>query len=157
MMSLQFYNGRAKGAKFVHKAILTVSDPYTHVELVFSDGVSFSSELRIGPRFKQIGYSHPDRWRRVDLPFCGAADEARVRYRADLLATLCQRGLVKYDTAGAILCAATGHDNPWNFFCSEVVYEVLAPEIAVPVLNHKMHPQRLLTVVEIITDLHALK
>lgn len=155
-MKIAFYNGRSKGAKFVHKGILIISDPYTHVELVFSDGISFSSEFGCGPRFKKITYSHPERWRIIDLPFITPGQEQRIRYRAEFAEAMRKAGFSKYDAAGAIACAASGNHNPWNFFCSELVYEVLSPDIALPVLNHRMHPQRLMEVIEIIKDLHSL-
>ena len=154
-MKLAFYNGRSEGAKFVHKGILAISDPFTHVELIFTAGISCSSEFGIGPRFKKITYTHPERWQFVDLSFITPEQEARVRYRAEVASALRKAGFIRYDTTGAIRCATTGGHNPWNFFCSEIVYEVLAPEIALPVLNHKMHPQRLLEVIEIIKDIQT--
>ena len=155
-MRLCFYNGTVKGAKFVHKAILLASSPYTHVELEFDDDKSFSSEFGIGPRIKQIDYSHPERWMFVDLPWITAEAQRRVRYRAELHAALCNAGYEKYDTRGALGCAVTGHDDRWNWYCSEVVYDVLAPEIAIPALNFKMHPQRLYELVQVIKDLHTI-
>ena len=155
-MRLAFYNGRSKGAKFVHKAILMVSDPYTHVELVFDDDLSFSSEFGIGPRITNIGYSHPERWAFVDLPWITAEAQRRVRYRAELHNALRLAGYEKYDTRGAIGCAVTGQDDRWDWFCSEVVYDVLAPEIAIPTLNHKLHPQKLYEVIQVIIDLRKI-
>ena len=155
-MRLCFYNGRSKGAKFVHKAILLISDPYSHIELVFDDGLSFSSEFGIGPRIKQIDYSHPERWMFVELPWITAEVQRRIRYRAELHNALRIAGLEKYDTGGAIGCAMTGQDNRWDWFCSEVVYDVLAPEIAIPALNHKMHPQKLFQIIQVIKDLHTI-
>ena len=152
-MKLAFYNGRSEGAKFAHKAILLLSDPYTHVELVFDDEESFSSEFGVGPRMKKITYSHPERWKFVELPWLLPAQKRRIRYRAELHNALRIAGLENYDLHGAISCVATGHNNPWNWFCSEVVYDVLAPEIAIPDLNCKMHPQKLLQVIEIVRDL----
>ena len=155
-MRLAFYIGRSVGAKFVHQGILLVSDPHTHVELIFDDDKSFSSEFGIGPRIADIGYSHPERWTFVDLPWITAEAQRRIRYRAELHNALRIAGYEKYDTRGAIGCAVTGQDDRWNWFCSEVVYDVLAPEIAIPTLNFKLHPQRLFELIQVIKDLHTI-
>ena len=152
-MKMAFYNGRSKGAKFVHKAILLLSDPYTHVELIFSDHLSYSSEMKIGPRYKKISYAHPERWHIIDLWWITPEQEARIRKRAELKVALQQAGMIKYDMSGAINCVMTGDHSPWDFFCSETVYDIIAPEIAIPVLNFKMHPQKLMEVICIIEDL----
>lgn len=160
MMKMAFYRGMGEGGtwknKAAHRAIAIVSSPHTHVELVFSDGLSFSSEFGIGPRIKNIFYSHRDRWTIIDLPFITAEMEARIRRRAELLAALCRAGLIKYDTRGGIGCLWTGIDRAWKYFCSEVVYDVIAPEIAIPRLNFKMHPQKLLQIMAIVNEVNRL-
>ena len=155
MIKFAFYNGRSQGAKFVHKVILAVSDPYTHCELVFSDHLSYSSQLMIGPRFKKITYGHPDRWHIVHAGYITPEQEARIRYRAELKVALQKAGLIGYDSKGAIGCSIiplTG--SAWNDFCSETIYDIVAPEIALPSLNTGMHPQRLLEIIAIIEDLN---
>ena len=157
MMRIAFYNGRATGAKMVHKVILAVSDPFTHAELIFSDHLSYSSEYGIGPRFKKITYSHPDRWFIVDLPYITQEMERRIRYRAELRAALQRAGLMGYDTKAAIGCGIPGdHNTIWADFCSETIYLVVAPEVALPDLVTDMFPVRLLQMIEIISDVQKL-
>ena len=157
MMKIAFYNGRSKGAKLAHKAILLVSDPYTQAELIFSEGISYSSEYGIGPRFKKITYGHPERWHFVDLDFITPEQEARIRYRAELKDALRKAGLIGYDTKGAIGCGVPGdHNSIWDDFCSETIYDVAAPEIAIPSLTTDMFPQRLFEIIMIIKDLYEV-
>ena len=160
MESLMFYKGMGVGGswkqKAVHRGISILSSPYTHVELVFSDGISFSSEWGIGPRFKQINSSHPKRWAKISLLNMELPNEVHSRHRAKVLDRLRAEGYINYDIRGALGCTITGRQNPWKYFCSEVVYEVIAPEIAIPSLNVKMTPQKLFEVIEIIKDLQAI-
>jgi len=160
MIKLQFYKGMGTGGgwkqKLVHQGIARISSPHTHVELVFSDSISFSSEFGTGPRFKDITYAHPDRWTEVLLPQIELQAECRIRHRAKVLDRLREERFIKYDTRGCFGCTITGRQNPWEFFCSEVVYEVLAPEIAIPSLNHKMHPEKLFEIIEVIKDLQCI-
>lgn len=155
-----FYKGGGVGGtwkqKAVHLGISILSKPYTHVELVFSDGLSFSSEFGIGPRFKNISYSHPERWAEISLLNMELPNEIHTRHRAKVLNRLREDGFIGYDTRGAFGCSITGRQNPWDFFCSEVVYEVIAPELAIPSLNVRMHPQKLFEVIETIKDLHSI-
>ena len=56
----------------------------THVELVFSDGDSFSSSsFDDGVRFKRIDYEkHPERWKIINInPFENEGDEQLLKYR----------------------------------------------------------------------------
>jgi len=153
MLTVKGYNGRSEGAKFVHKAILLVSDPITHVELYDeSSGLSFSSEFGIGPRWKKIGYSHPDRWPEeytFSLRDLTDEQEDRIRRKCDAWAALRQAGLVGYDTRGAIGCTLTGSENPADVFCSEVVFDVIAGGLDLSkVLNHKLHPMKLVKILK---------
>ena len=150
MYKQAFYNGRSPGAKFIHKGILHVSDPYTHVETIFSDGVSWSSEFGIGPRFKKITYKHPERWKFVEFPFITPEQERIARYRAELWVAMREAGISNYDTLGAIGCGFSGRENPWNLFCSEGCYNIFPDDFKILALNVKMHPQRLLEVDELI-------
>ena len=160
MEKLMFYRGQGVGGtwkeKLVHKGISILSRPYTHVELVFSDSTSFSSEYGVGPRFKSIAYTHTDRWTEIQLPHIELQAECRIRHRAKVLNRLREEGYIKYDTRGAFGCTITGRQNPWDYFCSECVYEVLAPEISIPSLNVKMTPQKLFEVIEVIKDLQSI-
>ena len=68
-MKLACYKGKRGGtAGFFDAAVRWwTRGPYSHVELVFSDGMSASSSMRDGGvRFKEIEY-HPDRWDFIEL------------------------------------------------------------------------------------------
>ena len=94
-----------------------------HVELVFSDGVSFSaSQWDKGVRFKQIDYTGDSKWVLVPVHIT-AEQEATVRNVAEVLA---QMG-IKYDWRG-ILGFFIGKRNPGDLdklFCSEACVTVL--------------------------------
>lgn len=84
MLKVAFYRARIDG-RIWDQAVNWFSGfgGFAHVELVFSDGVSFSStsmDQPPGPRFKQIDYSaHPKRWELVDLPQVSSEIEDSVR------------------------------------------------------------------------------
>jgi hypothetical protein len=100
---------------------------YYHAELLFSDGLSFTSTQMDpginavdGCRFKRIDYNkHPERWDIIDIP-ADAIEEDRVR-------NFCRRQLgCRYDYAGCVRFAIpfwTEHKDKW--FCSEVVTAAL--------------------------------
>jgi len=142
MFTFEFYNGRTGKKQFLSAAtaILTISDPYIHVEGHFSNGQSFSSEYGIGPRIKDIGYSHSERWKGIPCPWITPEMEQRMWFKAVLHDQLRKRGRAKYDTGGAIGCAVTGKQSFWDWFCSEVCYDILPPEYKIERLNYKMHP-----------------
>ena len=146
--------GRNPDASKVHKIILARSDPYTHVELENEDSVSFSSELGVGPRFKNIKYAHPERWHKVIL-YISNAEYNRIWYRAEVLVALRKAGKLKYDNRGILGAIFSGKHTIWAYFCSEAVYSVVAPEIALSELNYRMWPQTLFEVIEIIAELRA--
>ena len=152
MMRLQFYCGMGVGGtwkqKLVHRGISILSKPATHVELVFSDGLSVSSEFGIGPRIKQIDYTHPERWKVVSLPQIDLESEVRIRRKAEIFEWLRKEGFLGYDTRGALGCTLTGKQDIWKWFCSELVYELIAPHIAIEALNYKMTPQRLFNLMQ---------
>ena len=100
-LTFNFYDGRNSDASKMHKVILTRSDPYTHVELVDVTGLSFSSEFGIGPRFKNIKYTHPERWHKVIL-YVSNAEYDRIWYRAEVLVALRKAGKLKYDDRGIL-------------------------------------------------------
>ena len=148
MLIVRGYNGRAKGAKFVHKGILLVSDPITHVELEDTEtGLSYSSEYGIGPRRVHIGYSHPERWPEeyaIHLPL-SPLSILNVLRNEDRWIALQKAGLVGYDTRGAIGCTVTGKNHPWDQFCSETVFDVIHAELGLsPALNYKMTPMKII-------------
>ena len=123
------------------------SSPYTHSEIEFSDGVSFSSTMQDGAggtRFKDIDYTkHPDRWDSVEIPI-SMSDEMIVRVSADYL-----DGRVEYDLWG-LLSFGTPlkiiKPNPDKMWCSEVCAYLLkkifnrlpiTPDLTHPTLLHE--------------------
>lgn len=151
-LKFHFYNGRNPDAASVHKIILWRSDPHTHIELENEDGVSFSSELGVGPRFKNITYSHPDRWTTVVL-WVTDVEYVQIWYRATLLVEMRNKGLLKYDNRGIAGALFSGRHTIWAYFCSEAVYSVVAPEVALPELNYKLWPEKLLEVIKIVASI----
>ncbi len=80
------YNARqakkyGKDITAVQQAILLVSDPLTHMEYQFSeryDRRSFSATIQDGDngvRFKDIKYSHPERWVPLLLPMTNEQED----------------------------------------------------------------------------------
>lgn len=92
------------------------SGPYCHTELVFSDGVSFSSnESDGGSRFTTIGYNERD-WDFLDVPL-PKDEEQRVR------AFCAKENGCGYDWLGLALSfspVAFGYQSENKWFCSEV-------------------------------------
>lgn len=69
-MRAAFYKGTHSGAAGLYNRLVRwwCSGPYSHVELVFSDGMAASaSYMDGGVRFKQIDFD-PAKWDFVDLP-----------------------------------------------------------------------------------------
>jgi hypothetical protein len=97
--------------------------PYSHCELIFSDGVSFSSSWRddgVGVRYKDIHYL-PKRWTFIDIP---ATEEQELEVRS-----WCDTKVVenaKYDWRGIIqfvIPFIKQSDEDW--FCSEICIAAL--------------------------------
>ena len=153
-LSFHFYDGTNPEASKVHSLILMRSSPCTHVELENEEGSSFSSELGIGPRFKNIAYSHPERWHTIEV-WVTDAEYSRIWYRAEVLVALCKAGYLKYDNRGIMGALISGSHTIWAYFCSEAVYSVVAPEIALSELNFKLWPQKLLEVITVIVALRV--
>lgn len=68
-MRLAFYKGRRGGFAGLFDAAVRwwTRGPYSHVELIFSNGLAASASQRDGGvRFKLIAF-HPDRWDFVDV------------------------------------------------------------------------------------------
>jgi hypothetical protein len=113
-----------RSSGFIGKAIdrLSGRDGFSHVELVFSDGRSFSStslDKEKGVRFKDIAYSHPKEWVNVQLfPPFGA--EAKIREMAESLIP------APYDTRGVLrFIIPWMKEHPKAYFCSEAVITAL--------------------------------
>jgi hypothetical protein len=135
-------------------AIRTVSPNRIHVEAKFPDGRSFSSSSAEeamdggnGVRFKHINYSHPDRWEQYTL-WVTREELDDILLECEIAAEMCFR----YDFRGAAGCAWSGHEAPWKFFCSEVVYECVVSRFLTNRINHKMHPDKLEEVVKVVQE-----
>lgn len=87
---------------------------HTHVEFVFSDGISFSSsQWDGGCRFKEIDYSNPEKWSFVEV---GDIDEEALKRWCMM------EDSKKYDWLG-VLRIFTGrkkHGPDSKWFCSEI-------------------------------------
>jgi hypothetical protein len=128
MVSLCFYNYKRavrSGMKrhWLGELIKWRSNP-THVEMLFSDGRSFSSTLGYGfdgCRFANIAYSHPARWDIITIAVT-PGQENRMLERANSLLGK------KYDLFGMLGLATTlkilqpHRDKYW---CSEAVAVVI--------------------------------
>lgn len=69
-MKIAFYKGTRPGMQGIYNRLVRFVDngPYSHCEIIFSDGVSGSASfIDKGVRFKTIEYS-PDNWDFIDLP-----------------------------------------------------------------------------------------
>lgn len=92
---------------------------YSHVEFIFSDGMSFSISGREGiGRFKEIDYNL-DHWKIIDIK-CTEEQEKTMRD----LCILCEGA--EYDWIGAFfsitpICI----QRPNKYFCSEIVTNIL--------------------------------
>ena len=93
---------------------------FNHVELIFSDGMSFSSQEKkysdgspAGVRLKKIKYSHPERWLFVRFPL--VCSEKRVRNKAESILG------AKYDWKGILLYQFLpfGLEDANSWYCSE--------------------------------------
>lgn len=112
-MKLAFYRG--KYGNYLDKLIcIFTGSPYSHCELIFSDGQSFSSSPRDnGVRFKPIFYE-PQKWVMIELPV-EPADEAKVR-------AWCQARVgKKYDYSGVLgFVLPFFKQDDDDYYCSEI-------------------------------------
>ena len=128
-MKAAFYKGTRPGLQGIYSRAVRAIDrgPYSHCELVFSDGLSASaSYIDGGVRFKAIDYSqHPEHWDFMDLP-----DEqepcARDWFERNMGAPYDLMGNVRFvlpflpDSQRGWFCsealgAALGWKEPWRF------------------------------------------
>lgn len=119
MMKLAFYVGLDTiGDKLVK--VLTGSD-ITHCELVFSDGMCFSSRYNRGTEFtKYFNLDNPNIWMIMDLPWISEEQEKRIR-------EFCyQEEGCQYDWLALVLGRLNPmHNHPEKWFCSEICSHVL--------------------------------
>jgi hypothetical protein len=117
-MRLAFYKGRRGGFAGLFDAAVRwwTRGPYSHVELVFSDGLAASASQRDGGvRFKPITF-HPDRWDFV--PVDGDEDAARAWFAGHWGAAYDYAGLF-----GFVWRPGKGASRRW--FCSEAIAAAL--------------------------------
>ena len=126
-VKIRSYNAKraemfGKKLSSVDKIILLRSEPHTHTELQFSDqyaNISFSATMADGAkcaRFKQISYSHAERWDTVDIEVTSAEehlmwDEAnRIKGTpydlVGLLSTISKHNIIK-PSEKAVWCTET--------------------------------------------------
>ncbi|MEN9885692.1 MAG: hypothetical protein RL758_270 [Pseudomonadota bacterium] len=117
-MKVALYKGTRPGAAGLYnRAIRAVTgQQYSHVELVFSDGMSGSSSFMDGGvRLKPINYTTQANWDFIDLPE-GRFNEAAAREWFHVHA---RQG---YDLPGAFhFFLALFPDDPNLWFCNEAV------------------------------------
>jgi hypothetical protein len=151
-IEIKFRNASGDWGLNAELLIRIVSPCHIHVEAKFPDGRSFSSTSakegingRTGVRWKNINYSHSERWTNYTL-WVTKAELDKILFKCECLVTL---GLL-YDFRGAAGCAITGAQDPWKYFCSEVVYDAVCTMWLPERLNHKMYPDKLEEVIMIL-------
>ena len=117
---IAFYKGTRPGIAGLYNRLGRWLDhgPYSHCELVFSDGMSGSSSFMDGGvRIKFIGYTSVDCWDFVNLP---------AQYEADARKWFVEHDGQKYDVMGNInaLLGFVPHSSDKSF-CSEAIAESL--------------------------------
>lgn len=121
-LCVAFYKGNRPGVAGLYNRLGRFLDrgPYSHCELVFSDGVSASSSFMDGGvRFKQIGYSSAGNWDFLQLP-AKYNLEARARAWFEL------HDGTGYDVWGNIRFGiGFARDSADKWFCSEAVVAAL--------------------------------
>lgn len=125
-MRIAFYTGTRPGLAGIYNRLVRwwTRSPYSHAEIIFSDGVAASSSFADGGvRFKRIEFD-PARWDFVDI----AGDEVKVRrwyvehegFDYDVLGNVgFVLGFVP-DDKGEFSCAesiatALGYREPWRY------------------------------------------
>ena len=147
MIHLMSYNYKravehGMGKRWVGRLISLRSSPYTHSEILFSDGVSFSSTMEDGAngaRWRIIDYTkHPERWDSVAIPMTHK-DEEVVRRDADIM-----DGKMKYDLWGLLSFGtplAIIKPDPNKMWCSEICgYLIQRIHRPLPITPDKTHP-----------------
>jgi len=100
---------------------ITSFSNYSHTELMFSDGMCFSSSGRDnGVRYKKI-IPDPKRWDIFELDLT-EEEESHIRYLADMYI----KKRTRYDYLGALACGFHLCLMNKRSFCSEIVSELLS-------------------------------
>ena len=141
---------KAKGG-MVRWLVNRRSKPHWHTEFQFSkryDNISFSSTMQGKPkgcRFKQIAYSHPERWTTHEIKLTNAQEDSSWQWAQAFEGR-------KYDLWGRLSFGTKWRiikPNRDKLWCTEMVCELLQvkyPDLIgfVPVLiPDQMHPQGL--------------
>ena len=120
-MRAAFYKGTRPGLQGIYSRAVRVIDrgPYSHCELVFSDGLSASaSYIDGGVRFKAIDYGqHPEHWDFMALPD-ELEDYARDWFERNMGAPYDLMGNVRF-----VLPWLADSERGW--FCSEAMAAAL--------------------------------
>lgn len=153
-IEIKFRNASGQWGSFAEQAIKVVSPNRIHVEAKFPDGRSWSSSSQNdaidggnGVRFKDIKYSHPDRWT-THILWVTKEELEEILLECEIAAAMCLR----YDYRGAAGCLWTSRENSWKFFCSEAVFEYVVAKFVTNRINSKMHPDALETVVKVVAN-----
>ena len=117
---IAFFKGTRPGLEGVYNRLGRLLDhgPYSHAELVFSDGMSGSASLMDGGvRIKYIGYSSVGNWDFVDIP---------ARYELAARCWFIANHGKPYDIMGNInaLFGFVSHSTD-KWFCSEAIAAAL--------------------------------
>ena len=137
MFAVAFYKGTRPGIHGLYNILVRrwTRSPYTHCEMIFSDGISASSSfLDGGVRFKNITYN-PEHWDIVELP-SELEQSARDWFE--------QHEGDSYDLIGNLgFVIGSVDDSKRKWFCSEVIMAALgvtepgkfSPSTAMPVVR----------------------
>jgi hypothetical protein len=109
-----------KHGDWLDRAVCFFSEkPYSHVELVFSDGMSYSAIYNKGLRFKRIDYAAKGpEFEMLEVP-ATPEQEARVR-------KFCKENEGRnYDVRGILSFITPIRHKSNEYFCSEIVAEAL--------------------------------
>jgi hypothetical protein len=136
MIRLAFYRG--SGNWFDKITRWRTAGNFTHTEIVFSDGISFSSsQWDKGTRFKRIEYSDRSKWALIDVPLVNEAD----------VRTWCESQIGKgYDWRGILKIFAAGtvkKDDAERWWCSECCRFPFALQGVFATLRHDCDPDQL--------------
>jgi hypothetical protein len=151
-IEIKFRNPSGKWGDLAQTAIRVVSPNRIHVEAKLPDGRSFSSSSAKealdggnGVRFKNIEYTHSERWATYVL-WVTTNELNQIILNCEIAVEMVYR----YDYRGAAGCAVTGGEKPWKFFCSEAVFDRVFTIWLSGRINYKMHPDKLEEVTKVL-------
>jgi hypothetical protein len=136
-MKVIFY--KAKYGNFADKLIgWYTRGPYSHCEVFFdTKGICFASSPNDGgTRFKAININ-TDHWDTIDIPYI---DEDKAFKFCEIANNR------KYDWLGLVLSQIfdMNYDEPYNYFCSELIVELLQDQNKLIDLSaNRIHPNKL--------------